>query len=198
MKISPQQSAAIQAAVEKRFGKSVRTPGHFALLATDIFNHTGQTIGISTLKRLWGYIADQTGTSFTTLSILASYAGYIDWEAFERKLQAKTDNPDKCDNSDDSDFCRSQIINTHILPIGTTVVAHWGSAKSLSIKKIAEPARFVVISAENIKLKPDDKVTIHSLANGRPLQASDCVRGTTCIGNYTGARLTGLNTIGIS
>ena len=193
MKISPEKSLAIRVAVEKNFGEPVRTPGHFEMLAADIFKHTGRTIGISTLKRLWGYITDQTVTSFTTLSLLARYVGFIDWEAFDRALDNPVNLGDK-----DSDFTQGQIFNARRAPVGTTIVAQWDVAKSITVRKSSDPARFEVISSHNVKLQPGDSVTIETLAIGRPIQAVDCRRGSAMMGNYTGARHSGLKSIDIN
>lgn len=44
-----------------------------------IFNETGRTIGVTTLKRLFNYIDDNRKASDYTLNTISIYLGYVDW-----------------------------------------------------------------------------------------------------------------------
>ena len=77
--------------VAQTFGTTPHTPTDFVALASAVQESTGRTIGLSTLKRLWGYIKDQTGTTYSTLSLLSRYTGYSDWDSFCRFASLITD-----------------------------------------------------------------------------------------------------------
>ena len=80
---------ALLRAVEERFGEAVKTTAGFERLATSIDFTVGQTLGASTLKRLWGYIPEKTTPRLSTLDILSRYAGYKDFKAFRKTLHAE-------------------------------------------------------------------------------------------------------------
>ena len=54
----------------------------FSILAEDIFEKTGRTIGITTLKRLFGTIEDQRDAIGYTMNTIAIYLGYPSWKAY--------------------------------------------------------------------------------------------------------------------
>lgn len=54
----------------------------FNALTDEISKETGRTIGLTTIKRLFGYIDDDRKTSQYTLNTLALYLGYSDWKEY--------------------------------------------------------------------------------------------------------------------
>ena len=66
--------------IKKKSGLSFDRATDFTVLASLICNETKCTIGITTLKRLFGYIDDPRETNKGTLNILAQYLGYKTWE----------------------------------------------------------------------------------------------------------------------
>lgn len=165
---------------EIRFGRTPRSPFDFQELAFDIQSVTGRTIGLSTLKRIWGYVNDQSGTTFTTLSLLCRYIGYNDWDAFCRST---ADNH----KSKESAFSSDKILNTKKLPVDTIIKIELGEAKNCVIIKSGEPDSFTVVEAENIKLIVSDRLIVDCIAIGRPFFASECWRDGRQMGSYTGA-----------
>ena len=51
------------------------------LLAPDIESATGEHIGVNTMKRLLGFIADERTPRTSTLDVIARYLGFDNWEA---------------------------------------------------------------------------------------------------------------------
>ena len=167
--------------VAQTVGFTPKTPTDFSLLAHNVFEKTGRTIGISTLKRLWGYIKDQTGTSYTTLSLLCRFAGYRDWDNFcDVTFQLEDDR--------ESGFTSENVVESRLLAIGASVSIQLSATKSVVIKKIEQPDRFEIVESNNIKLRPADKLRVACVVVGRPFFASDCWRGGYALGTYTGAR----------
>ncbi len=54
----------------------------FEELSDKIFQSTGKTLSITTLKRIWGRTESKTKPSLTTLNILSEFAGYSGWRDF--------------------------------------------------------------------------------------------------------------------
>lgn len=190
MKPDPNELACLLESVGRTFGRIPRTPSDFQALADSIHIKTGRTIGLSTLKRLWGYINDQTGTTYSTLSLLSVYVGYNDWDGF--CIYAYGTRPD---SDDDSDFSAGQLVLSSSLPLGSMVTVLWGDDKGCVLKKTAHPDTFTVESTTNIKLLPGDVTVIRSISVGHPLYATGCIRGSVVLGSYTGAHRSGIKTI---
>lgn len=171
--------------VEQTFGRPVGAPTDFDALSSQIRSTTNRTLGVSTLKRLWGYVASPHTPSYTTLSILAQYAGFHDWHSFCALSQ----------DLSDSGFSKEGIIIAADLEIGTTICAEWDENKACTLKKIAHPARFEVTETRNIKLRPADTLNINILAIGQKFIATSCQRAGRNLGTYTGASKEGILTI---
>ena len=72
----------LRISIETAIDRQIRTPKDFEYLATCIFNKMHQTISISTLKRLWGYVPSSTVPRELTLDLLAQFLDYDSWRAF--------------------------------------------------------------------------------------------------------------------
>lgn len=72
--------------IEVSIGFSLKTPRDFEHLCATVFEQQHVHISVSTLKRYWGYVrsAGNYRPNRYTLRILTRFAGYADWEAFER------------------------------------------------------------------------------------------------------------------
>ena len=62
--------------VESKLGRPLAAPVDFSLLSLEVEKTLNETISISTIKRLVGYVNDEHKPSVTTLNLLARYVGY--------------------------------------------------------------------------------------------------------------------------
>lgn len=85
---NPEDFERLKQEVETLVGRSVKTPKDFEFLSRQIEGYTNETISVSTLKRMWGYVASPCKPSKYNLNLLSRMIGYSDWEAFrvETKL----------------------------------------------------------------------------------------------------------------
>ena len=75
-----------------------------------------ESLGATTLKRLWGYIPGQTTPRLATLNVLAKYAGYENFKAFCDQLHAE----------DSSDFITNRhYVTSAELALGDSVTIGW-------------------------------------------------------------------------
>lgn len=70
--------------IETAIDRQLLTPKDYEYLATCIFNKLHQTVSISTLKRLWGYVPSSTMPRESTLDLLAQFLDYDSWSAFRK------------------------------------------------------------------------------------------------------------------
>lgn len=68
--------------VEKVMGKSLVSPRDFMLIHKQLLDFTGDTISVSTLKRIWGYTHSTSQFSQHSLDLLSQMIGYNDWGVF--------------------------------------------------------------------------------------------------------------------
>ena len=82
---SAEQQRAIDAlreAIETTVGKRIQTPKDFDFLSQLIEERCGEHMSVSTLKRVWGYVASNSMPRRSTLNILAQLIGKKDWDDF--------------------------------------------------------------------------------------------------------------------
>ena len=58
------------------------TSKDFEALYGEIQRRTNETVGVSTLKRIWGYIGGYRSVRVTTLDVLCRFVGVPDWHTF--------------------------------------------------------------------------------------------------------------------
>lgn len=185
MKTDPDKLNQLREVVEETFGRKPISPTDFDNLSYQIFSTTGHKVGVSTLKRFWGYIKSPYNSTHTTLSILARYAGYRDWDSFCSQYKGNVD----------SDFSSSNLIIASELSPGCSVYAEWEPEKWLRLIKISQPNIFEITESKNIKLLPGDILAIDTLIIGEKFIARDCRRNGADLGTYIGARKTGIKAI---
>ena len=73
--------------IEQSVSRKIQTPADFQFLTGVIQERCKETLGVTTLKRLWGYIEGYDTTRVSTLSILARAVGFRDWDDFLANYQ---------------------------------------------------------------------------------------------------------------
>ena len=68
--------------VETLVGRTIMSPKDFEFLTCQIQGYTNETISVSTLKRMWGYVVTSCKPSVYNLNLLSRMVGYPDWESF--------------------------------------------------------------------------------------------------------------------
>lgn len=68
--------------VEALVGRTIKSPRDFEFLSRQIQGYTRESISVSTLKRMWGYVASISKPGLYNLNLLSRMVGYSDWDAF--------------------------------------------------------------------------------------------------------------------
>lgn len=162
--------------VEARHGGPLRTPNDFRALSVAIRQDVGQTLGVTTLKRLWGYVTNINRPTYSTLSILSRYAGYADWNTF--CVTCGTE-------SGASGFHPRKTVEAKSVPPGSRLRITWGDSKSCVLERLEPASLFRVIESTNVKLEAGDVVSVPLMVVGEPFVALDCQRNDVRLGTYT-------------
>ena len=178
MKLSP----FITELLREKSGNEIRLSRDCELLALDVESVTGEHIGVNTMKRLLGFIADEREPRISTLDIIARYLGYDDWEAL-RLMDANSSNS-SFDDRDEYLAC--------YLEIGQRVLVSYPPNRTLTIENQGDN-HFIVLESENSKLLKGDQLTLTHLVRGYPLLVADVMREGSSLGAFTAGKAQGID-----
>lgn len=65
----------------------------FEILSEQIYRHTDKQLSVTTLKRIWGRAQRIANPSVASLDILANFAGFDDWRAFQKTANKSSVKP---------------------------------------------------------------------------------------------------------
>ena len=178
MKLSPY----IIELLREKSGNEILLSRDCELLALDVESVTGEHIGVNTVKRLLGFIADEREPRTSTLDIIARYLGYDDWEAL-RLMDANSSNS-SFDDRDEYLAC--------YLEIGQRVLVSYPPNRTLTIENQGDN-HFIVLESENSKLQKGDQLTLTHLVRGYPLLVADVMREGRSLGAFTAGKAQGID-----
>ena len=72
-KYNPEDFERLKQEVETLVGRSIKTPKDFVFLSRQIEGYANETISVSTLKRMWGYVASPCKPSKYNLNLLSRF-----------------------------------------------------------------------------------------------------------------------------
>lgn len=161
-------SPAIRLLVETEFGQPIRYASDCEHLSNAIFERTGERIGITTLKRMLGFVNDVSAPRVSTLDILARYLQYENFAELNNVL------------GDDSDCLRlaeSDILVTDTLPEGAILEIELPCPAHKMKLRHRNGQEFEVLESTLLAIKPADRLTIGSMAKGVTMIVSKHTRG---------------------
>ena len=145
----------------------------FESLSDSIYKETGRTMGVTTIKRLLGYIADDRNTNEYTLNTIAVYLGYPTWSDLCYTIKIDSD----WEYEDDAYY-------TDELSLGTILkVKYLNRDVCFKVVEYEEKKALQVVNAKNSSLKEGDILLVDHLKEGEILEAKSVIRGKI-IGNY--------------
>lgn len=159
--------------IKRKSGLLFDKAGDFDLLSTYVYKETGRTIGVTTLKRLFGYINDSRKTSVYTLNTIALYMGRKSWNAYVAS------------NTLDSEWgFDDESIYISDLEIGTKLTIQYLN-RVVGFEVIVLEGHHVlkVISSQNSSLCMGDILFVGKIKKGSILEAEKVLRGAD-VGNY--------------
>lgn len=155
--------------IEKRLNHVLKTPRDFDELSLEIKIRQNETISISTIKRILGYVSDRHRPSHTTLSVLARFVGCRDWAHFKQCL------------AENSTVTRLQpsgkLVQSSTLTPGDEVELHWEPCRQCRLKYEGYLLYRVTESANN-NLAPGDTFKTQAIVEGQPIIATEVTLGS--------------------
>lgn len=159
--------------LKKRSGLSFDKAKDYELLCASIYAATGRTIGVTTMKRLMGYISDERKTNEYTLNTIAIYLGHQSWSDLSCMLRIDSD----WDFEDNTYYVDE-------LPLDMVLkVKYLNREVCFKVVEFNKIRALQVLEAQNSSLNEGDILMIDHLKEGEILEAKSVFRGKT-IGNY--------------
>ncbi|MBO4754977.1 MAG: hypothetical protein J5543_10305 [Bacteroidales bacterium] len=175
------------AKLEERTGVSLGNPSDrdIQILSRAIEDATKSRLGVNTLKRLLGRIADDTHQSRPgTLNVIAQYLGSANWPALLISLSNGSSSFNSIDGElRTADLVEGQVVEITYLPNRRLHFLYRGNEE------------FELVVNEYSKLKVGDICTISSFILRYPLIIRNVVRHGVVFGSYSAARAGGISAI---
>ncbi|MDE6645496.1 MAG: hypothetical protein K2J97_05380 [Muribaculaceae bacterium] len=173
--------------IQNRWGTEVRYAKDCEALAESIFEVTGQRLGVTTVKRMFGFVGnDRVVPRSSTMDIIAAYLGYNGgMKAVVGALDAGVNISLFVDDnwSDIENLATGAQVKFSYRPDRTIVMTHLGGCV------------FEIDEALNSKLVEGDVVKVSYLAVGFEFVASQVVREGECLGGYHSAKCGGVSSV---
>lgn len=174
--------AAVKGEIERAFGQPLNYPADCHNLALSIRDTLNETIGVTTLKRIFGFVSDVQEPRLSTLDILARYCGFRDYDEMKRKVAG----------SGDSDFEKDPDIKVSALSPGYIVGFEYLPDRKVRLRYLGN-SEFEVLESENSSLKEGDIITVSSFIENTPLIVSNVMRDGTSLGRFTAGKVSGIS-----
>ena len=175
--------------VENKYGRPLEHTNDFRVLSALIEYECKEVVSVSTLKRLWGYVSQQTTPRGATLDVLSRFTGYKDFNDFRvSKLGAL---------SETSEYVDVSCVTAHDVPDGGSLTIGWAPNRLLHLRKVGEQ-EWEVVTSHNSKLLAGDRFESACFFKGLPLFLPSVLRGGAVLPAYIAGKKDGLNVISIN
>ena len=174
--------------VETRFGHRLSTPADFELLIADIWQSLHETIALSTLERLWGYVDGANNTRQSTLNILSRFVGCHDWNDYLEQLRT-------VERGSSHSFIAEGVHTRDLIP-GQQIEVTWLPNRRCVFRYLGD-MRFEVVESHHSKLHTGDTFLTTFFLKGQPLYIDHLVLTGTSPVSYVAGHNGGLQSISI-
>lgn len=164
METNVEEIKRLRNSIEEKIGRKAETPVDFNFIAMQIKKEIGDSISLSTLKRIWGYVTYKSKPSKPTLSILSRFVGFPDWESFCKGTDALT--------YVESGDLSGKVVNAAEIGIGDIIEIEWRPNRYCKLECIGKK-HFKVLESRNSKLFPGNVFHAELFGKGVPFYVTD-------------------------
>ena len=171
--------------IEAALGREMRTPNDFEYLRERIYSRLQIMISRTTLMRIWGYLDEKVVPRESTLSILAQFLGYRNWEEFQQ-------NSSLSEEEGSSPVLSRRLNVANDLALGDCLRLTWQPGRICDIRYLGE-LRFSVTASEKTRLKKGDTFECSLIVEGEPLYLDNLRQGNHPPIAYICGKKSGIN-----
>ncbi len=157
----------LKASVSRFVMRPMTNMRDFEYLYGKIQENTKETVGLTTLRRLWGHIDGYSTVRETTLDVLCRFIGFPDWHTFVSDHCGETD-------TQTSHRILSATLNVGELSVGDVVTIEWNPGRRIILRHEGD-GYFCVTEAFNSKICAGDRFHCEWFVLGQPLYIDNLV-----------------------
>lgn len=155
--------------IETALNHQIKTPKDFIFLRDNIYSRLHVLVSRTTLMRIWGYLSEDVKPRVGTLSILAEFLGYRNWEDYCRNAvlpKEEQSNP----------VLNRRLSVTSALDPGDCIRLTWQPDRVCDIEYIGN-LTFRVMASQNTRLHKGDTFQCCMIIEGEPLYLDKLIQG---------------------
>lgn len=176
-------SPVIKSMVELRLGQEIRYPSDCEYLDRTIASSTRMHIGVTTLKRLFGFVRGVSEPRMSTLDVLASYLGYPGYDSLVASLAPARN--DVIERLHSSEVAEGEQVRLTFCPGGL-----WLTKRGDGL--------FRVVRSSDRQLRAGDVVRVDLFRLRYPLFVYDIIRDDAPQGDCVLAKVSGVGHIEVN
>lgn len=170
--------------IETALNRKMQTPKDFEFLRERIYARLHILVSRTTLMRIWGYVEEGVEPRKGTLSVLAQFIGYQDYEAYcNNALLAK--------EQQSSPIMSRRLSVEKELHFGEHIRLTWQPDRECEIEYRGDLA-FCVVSSKNTRLHEGDTFECSLIVEGEPLYLDNLKQGNMPAIAYVCGKKTGV------
>ena len=172
--------------IKEQAGIGMNKSSDFETLAQSIKDKTNESLGVNTLKRLFGYKTEKVVPRLSTMDIIAQYLGSADYESLIKELG---------EDADISLFTPIDSIEVNELEKGSQIRISYDPNRVFFLTYLGD-FKFIVNEVEGSRnIIKGDVLTITQLAVGHRFVVSHVDRNGNDLGAYESAKYKGLKSV---
>ena len=172
--------------IEQHFGQQLQSPADFQLLLQQIWEKQHAVLSLSTIKRLWGYVASNGTPRLSTLNTMAQFLGFADWNAYLVALEQR--------GGIESALCTGEGIQTADLQAEDRIVVAWQPNRQCTFRYLGEN-QFVVEDSTNAKLQQGTTFSAARFMIGQPMYLDNILLADGTHTSYIAGKRNGLTSV---
>ena len=172
--------------IEQHFVQQLQSPADFQLLLQQIWEKQHAVLSLSTIKRLWGYVASNGAPRLSTLNTLAQFLGFADWNAYLVSLEQR--------GGIESAMFTGEGIQTSELKKGDLIAVTWQPNRQCTFRYLGEN-QFVVVESKNAKLQKNTTFSAVRFMIGQPMYLDNILLADGTHTSYVAGKRHGLTSV---
>ena len=172
--------------IEQHFGQQLQSPADFQLLLQQIWEKQHAVLSLSTIKRLWGYVASNGTPRLSTLNTMAQFLGFADWNAYLVSLEQR--------GGIESAIFTGEGIQTADLQAEDRIVVAWQPNRQCTFRYLGEN-QFVVEDSTNAKLQQGTTFSAARFMIGQPMYLDNILLADGTHTSYIAGKRNGLTSV---
>ena len=174
--------------IEQHVGQKLQSPADFQLLIHHIWEKQHAVLSLSTIKRLWGYVASNGAPRLSTLNTLAQYLDFTDWHAYLVSLEQR--------GGIESALCTGEGIQTADLQAEDRIVVAWQPNRQCTFRYLGDN-QFVVEDSTNAKLQQGITFSAARFMVGQPMYLDNILLAHGTHNSYVAGKRNGLTSVNL-